>query len=56
MSRPRSLKKVEYDQIPGPDDIEEVLKGVVRGTGKIHSVGIERAGQEVYVVVKKVGE
>lgn len=56
MSRPRSLNKVEYADIPNQDEIEEVLSGVVKGTGKISSIGIERAGQEVYIIVKKVEE
>ncbi len=56
MARPRSLKTVDYSEIPEPGDAEEVLKGVVKGTGKIPSVGICRAGQEIYLIVKKVEE
>ena len=56
MSRPRSLKTVNYDEIPKPGDAEEVIKGVVKWTGKIPSVGICRAGQEIYLIVKKVEE
>lgn len=56
MPRPRSLNKVERSDIPGPEETEEILKGVVRGTGKISSVGVDRAGQEVYIIVKKVLE
>ena len=54
MVRPISMKTVDPHRIPGPNDIETVLLGHVKGTGRIPSVGAEHAGKDVYVVVKKV--
>ena len=54
MVRPISMKTVNSNEIPEPDDIDTVLLGHVKGTGQIPSVGAEHAGKDVYVVVKKV--
>ena len=54
MSRPISMKTVNSNEIPEPDDIDIVLLGHVKGTGCISSVGTEHMGKDVYVVVKKV--
>jgi len=56
MARPISMKTVNSNEIPEPDDIDTVLLGHVKGTGRIPSVGAEHAGKDVYVVVKKVKE
>ncbi len=54
MARPISMKTVKADDIPDTENVETVLLGRVRGTGKIPSVGTEHVGKDVYVVVKKV--
>lgn len=56
MARPISMKIVKTDEIPGTENVETVLLGRVRGTGKIPSVGVEHVGKDVYVVVKKVSK
>jgi len=56
MVRPISMKTVNSNEIPGPDDIDIVLLGHVKGTGRIPSVGSKHVGKDVYVVVKKVKE
>ena len=54
MVRPISMKSVNSNEIPGSDDIDTVLLGHVKGTGRILSIGVEHAEKDVYVVVKKV--
>jgi len=56
MSRPISMKTVNSNEIPGPNEIDIVLLGHVKGTGRIPSVGSEHMGKNVYVIVEKVKE
>ena len=56
MSRPISMKTVNSNEIPGLNEIDIVLLGHVKGTGRIPSVGSEHMGKNVYVIVEKVKE
>lgn len=55
MPRPKALEEIELvpDIVINPDYYQTGFKGTIDDKGRVPTVGIEFAGMEVYVFVKK---